>query len=836
MSIPWLSFANRVRLASSVYAESLARPGTVNQRHVLEKFLKQLLIALSPHDPEQEPSLETLQQLQTQIRLGYFPLRPIASLIRRFQPLPVHALILDCFCQPRDFTDDEANLFERANIRDKSRFLWALNRLQRLRRKYDYPSDVPLNQIGNISLEHALAFCTTKISKDVIAPQVFLSLCGFVHMDELTKQFQTKTEARKIAKALFLEHKWPLNRIADTYMPMYNRVGHLALAVTTQPKDTLFQAIQHLAPDRTRFGVKMLAHFARLAAKEELAVCLEQYLAPSAAIERFRGRSTWHGEVVDCLIANARSKRGIAHIDRHIQLILGQFATFIRPIEQYAQRKRKGPDALRDFLAAASFGELREAIRVSLAEHKAQNAWVKTASRGHHALSAAHRALGFVKRDLRSFIGCRNELSNLNTKDVLQDIVNRRVPQDALVRRTFSDSEFESMLTYANNPFERLCLLLLREVGLRNGSLQHLRYDMLLDETHEPRHVCTVKEKGNKLRAFVCGPNLRAQIKVCSDVLRKHYDPEDLAGGYLLNFKNISKPLAPTIIGDMLKRIASAANITEVKVHAHAFRHTLVTKLVSAGNSLDVVAKFMGHADVRTTSYFYWIPQPEQVQKMLIDPFSSAYDEKEMKEGDADILVQAANAKLSAARHILDTVMGLCDAKQMSQLSALIPDFKTTLEAVDTPCALSIQKQAPTSPTALPIATANDFEPNDHNPKRKFTEGDQKMRKKDTNCNPRKNRMSSHFPKILKTKKKSTHRIFFNLTYFFCAVFLQYDWIPTETSISPETTIVHAFLCFHKTHFPHRRRDIHRRDDPERCRTYSQTRHLSDHEQTCSRQ
>ena len=47
------------------------------------------------------------------------------------------------------------------------------------------------------------------------------------------------------------------------------------------------------------------------------------------------------------------------------------------------------------------------------------------------------------------------------------------------------------------------------------------------------------------------------------------------------------------------------AGIKDINVHPHAFRHTIVGALIDAGNSMDVVSKYMGHANVSTAADNY---------------------------------------------------------------------------------------------------------------------------------------------------------------------------------------------------------------------------------------
>ena len=60
------------------------------------------------------------------------------------------------------------------------------------------------------------------------------------------------------------------------------------------------------------------------------------------------------------------------------------------------------------------------------------------------------------------------------------------------------------------------------------------------------------------------------------------------------------KPLSRIYVANMLKRLATQANITK-RVHAHGFRHTHATELFHRGTSVAVIQAQLGHSDVATT-------------------------------------------------------------------------------------------------------------------------------------------------------------------------------------------------------------------------------------------
>jgi hypothetical protein len=124
---------------------------------------------------------------------------------------------------------------------------------------------------------------------------------------------------------------------------------------------------------------------------------------------------------------------------------------------------------------------------------------------------------------------------------------------------------------------------------------------------------------------------------------------------------------------------------------------------MAAGNSMDTVSKFIGHADVRTTSSFYWTPQAEELDKMMINPFTGGKEEKTFP---SEVFVQAANAKAAAARKIVDALLSVSDANALANLSKILPDYKDTLATID--AADGDQNPAPSEPFLDP--KTEDFE------------------------------------------------------------------------------------------------------------------------------
>jgi integrase len=69
-----------------------------------------------------------------------------------------------------------------------------------------------------------------------------------------------------------------------------------------------------------------------------------------------------------------------------------------------------------------------------------------------------------------------------------------------------------------------------------------------------------------------------------------------------------SKP--KSAVGDYQRALRKLFELAETpRVHAHLFRHTFATDMLTAGNSLETVAALLGHSSTKITerSYIHWV-------------------------------------------------------------------------------------------------------------------------------------------------------------------------------------------------------------------------------------
>ena len=145
--------------------------------------------------------------------------------------------------------------------------------------------------------------------------------------------------------------------------------------------------------------------------------------------------------------------------------------------------------------------------------------------------------------------------------------------------------------------------------------------------------------------------------------------------------------------------IARKAGIEGVSVHAHAFRHTIVGKLMDAGNSLELVSKYMGHSSLDVTGTYYWVPTIQEVTEKLNNPFTGAYQERKKVQETANLELQLLYEKKKRAMQIIHHFVGIIGTLAQSGGSAAdvqrqivdsIPNLEEILKTINESVSSSI--------------------------------------------------------------------------------------------------------------------------------------------------
>eukprot|EP00959_Pyramimonas_sp_CCMP1952_P210505 4405210-Pyramimonas_sp.AAC.1 len=244
--------------------------------------------------------------------------------------------------------------------------------------------------------------------------------------------------------------------------------------------------------------------------------------------------------------------------------------------------------------------------RVFVRRTGADNARARSCRTVHHAKRVATWRASIFKTGLATV---RSDLDQswISTKALLHTTPNLRVPAAAEARRTFNLEAAEAMYQACRHDARwSLPMTILTEIGLRATSLCHVKYSMLVDSTHTPRCVCRVPEKANTCRCSATSARLKKPVKRYAEPLRDLIDSRGGLDSYIFNPKHPEEPLKDAAWRAQLQSFARSAGATEIKVHPYMLRHTIVGRLVDAGNSMELVSKYMGHANLHITAGNYW--------------------------------------------------------------------------------------------------------------------------------------------------------------------------------------------------------------------------------------
>jgi site-specific recombinase XerD len=186
----------------------------------------------------------------------------------------------------------------------------------------------------------------------------------------------------------------------------------------------------------------------------------------------------------------------------------------------------------------------------------------------------------------------------------------------------FTDEQLEKIIAEANkNPKENLIVTIFNHTGMRLGGLQRIKMINIFDyETNKLLSDGWTFDK-NKRRYF----SIAKDVKLTEAFNRYFVEYPDIVKmkGYLFPLQNklFDKHMGNQGVAKIIKKICERCNIDSSKIHTHMFRKTVVNKLIKSGNSMEKVAKFIGHSDPTTTFTFYWVPTMDDLTDQMIIPW-----------------------------------------------------------------------------------------------------------------------------------------------------------------------------------------------------------------------
>lgn len=685
---------DNLRKANPELAQNM-REGRLKRNRILtirlHTALSSFMTCIYPASFNQMASAETCQRLEQWSLQHTRTLTARQNFLRQIaQPLAFHPTIIEALA-PRPPSLSCQSLF--ARIKSKrityAKFMTHYRRLCAIRQ---LSVTAEIEKIGDISLAQATDFCCESSALGPVR-QIILYNSGFPtkHHQALSANIAQRRQwvnrFREIKEQVQAEGKV---KTSNWHPRDYVNLQLALKDVSADDSAAILQVFLHFTKGRKAkyqmFREDLLVH-----GREDLLAFLDRRLASLTKREIFTNQSSWH----QALIQEARKNLTLeltgraAHVEPALRALEDRLFHFLLFIEQ----QLRAPVTLQLFLATATLTDWEKILRSYAKSIKSVDRTSKTFFGQHQAQGPLNSALRFLKGCLRTHLHqvTEAELETLSPKRLLRGIPDLTHKANPSIRRRFTDLECAQMLQQVRDPAESVMITILREVAIRATALGYMKYYDLVTKTHTPRTTCMVIDKNHKARFFRASPHLQARIKNLSDFLRAHFSDPELAEAYVFHLSDLTTPYTRGHIYQFIRSLAKRANITAVHVHPHAFRHTLVCKLVEVGNPIELVSKFIGHSNVSTTRDRYLTWTPDEVTAQLVNPFTAAYHMDEKKKITVREAHKLAGLQVSSCLQII-TVMNEklsgCAAvngsasQVIAEIAEALPNMKEILELV----------------------------------------------------------------------------------------------------------------------------------------------------------
>lgn len=560
----------------------------------------------------------------------------------------------------------------------------------------------PIDNIGNVTVEAAFDFCI--VTQEIVPSRVqLLKITGFTQHSELVSKIEMLDRFHNFkqlfeSKVTFKQYKIVYDFLNTTPKNLGNNLPcNIVDGVKSMPNNLKIPALKVISSELTAQGKTSLL--------EQIVANGKWNLTKNTNWDNLLLLSEWHTTLLCTalkrLVERSKSKTFfIASVEKTLK---GKLASCFLQIQKFAFLQHKNDmkdddEPLRWFVQNCDNNMITKMLVFCGNNMQLKNEFVKS-SVANYSNHPAIKLVGFyltvLKHGIHDHLKNKNAmLATLKISDVISQIENKRIPANPEKRRVFTDSEVEALLEICkNNAKLTLLLTILREIGLRMICISHIKYYMLLDETHTPREVCSVPEKQKNYRQFLTSMNLRSKIKSYADRIRLELpQDQDFTNFYLFNHTKPHLPYCIPSFRKCLLKMAKAANIVEVRVHPHAFRHTIVGKLMEAGNSIDVVSKFMGHKSTATTSTHYWVASIKELNSMMNNPFTGTLQKKQIEDKENILEIDLLKTKIEQCRQIIfnyNEIIHRCVQENSPihniplEIFSKMPDLKKTLQLIN---------------------------------------------------------------------------------------------------------------------------------------------------------
>ena len=726
---PRLAYSKEARMigATDYYASCLhtlyptlvSRDGVKCSKTPLHTFahhLKKLVDIVAPGKLDDPPSDDRIVAFKAWARdylknhhkigaRGFFA--PTGVFQVSLKKLSAHSAYLDALAA--DTTDDELALVERVlssvgKACTRERVLGALDVLMQR-------SGKGADACGDINIDEAATFCGNNGVSEIRVALVLLT--GFRHTEaelrDRIKEFQTCRARLKVLRGDKVTSAVDAKGTCRYQMSHYARLKN---AIGTPPEHAGALSVPELkarleanvaGSGRRQLYSLLDAELVRQGCSDkarDLRASLSPDFTGQSLFNYISGLSQWHAETLSGVMRaySSQTKSSFEDVSQAgLRSATGSQAAYIRTAaaELFATDLPEGVEPFKWFVEHGTSSMFKTLLLAYARSSTPQPENVKSSLESHNALNRVKAMYRLVKVGLADLIpSSRVSLPSIDA--LLREVENKRVAADPMVRRTFTVEEIDRMMeSCRHDPKLTLYVLLLREVGLRVTAIGHLQYFTLVDEFHEPRTVCRVREKRLSTRSFVTSDRLRAAIRTYHAALRCSLDQSgisDYANVYIFYGRNPHAPAAKLTHERWLTSIAQAAGIKGVRVHPHAFRHTIVGQLIDAGNPMEVVSKYMGHKTVDVTSNHYWVLTTQELHERVNNPMTGAYQRARTEEEslrDALDVARLKKKKCMEVVHAYNVILGRVAqgggsaADAVRDIMAAMPNLADMLKLID---------------------------------------------------------------------------------------------------------------------------------------------------------
>ena len=654
--------------------------------------LKRLIEKIHPQKLDEEPSEQHIDLVREWARTTSYTPKGVRlsrtgawSLCQRLKPIGLHEDYLSAIID-NSYSKDDEQLYERFKIvlhslleitSRREYFRMFLNNLDVLKSLNGVDD---LSKCGDLSIQDASEFCLSrcKCEDGGLYRAALVLVTGFRHgKEQLVAQLASEVNIRKRYSAIFSGARCKGNRFHQL-LKLYRALSmNFCDLVDASPEMLRERLEQHIQSDHQAVFKLLEVELECLNLSSTLATLREIMEPPFVTRSNWQfmsSHSQWHKDILEKILKEVTYGRTWFKEKRieERRIEIGALTMFIRTYatEHFGDRIQDDIEPFKWFLDNCDHAMVKNVIIAYGSTRTHNRERVRSAADVHNAGSAVAQMLGLFKNGLNDVLAhCRLEL--LSQAKILRCVENKRVPADPMVRRTYREEELDSMEDVCRFDSERhLLLILLREIGLRVNALCHIRYRDLVDENHLPREQCQVYEKARTIRRFITSDKLKAAIARHCESLRTLELAEGVVLGDLYVFAGAASRVKPqkyfsptgtVTLRRWLKEIAELAGVSGVKIHPHAFRHTIVGQLIDAGNSMEIVSKYMGHKSVDTTSNHYWVADIQDIHDKMNNPFTGTYQENVREQETKDLEVEFLRMKVQKSMEIIhkyNTIIG----------------------------------------------------------------------------------------------------------------------------------------------------------------------------------